>query len=201
MGAGAIGVEDARHLDPEPVLAAVVEEQRLGAALALVVARARADGVHVAPIAFRLRVHRGVAVDLAGGRLEDLGPRALGEAEHVDGADHAGLGGLHGVALVMDGRCRAGEVVDLVHLDEQRERHIVPHQLEIAVVVQVRDVARRSREEIVHAQHVAPGVQQAFAKMGAQEASTACHEHTTLKMQCTAPKPKPPTCYRDAAQW
>jgi len=33
-----VGVEDARHLDAQRVLAVVVEEQRLGAALALVVA-------------------------------------------------------------------------------------------------------------------------------------------------------------------
>ena len=54
-----------------PVLAVVVEEQGFGAALALVVAGARAQRVDVAPVAFRLRVDGRVAVDLGGGGLKD----------------------------------------------------------------------------------------------------------------------------------
>ncbi len=46
---GPVGVEDADHPDVEPVLAVVVEEQGLGAALAFVVAGARADWVHAGP--------------------------------------------------------------------------------------------------------------------------------------------------------
>ena len=71
--ARAVGVEDARHLDAQLVLAVVVEEQRLGAALALVVAGARADRIDVAPVVLGLRVDRRVAVDLGGRGLEDLG--------------------------------------------------------------------------------------------------------------------------------
>ena len=63
--ARAVGVEDARDLDLELVLAMIVEEQRLGAALALVVAGARTDRIDVAPVVLGLRVHRGIAVDLA----------------------------------------------------------------------------------------------------------------------------------------
>ena len=48
------------------VLAVVVKEQGFGAALAFVVAAADADGVDVAPVGFDLRVHGGVAIDLAG---------------------------------------------------------------------------------------------------------------------------------------
>src|SRR5690606_15331885 len=113
------GVEDARHADVHAVLAVVVEEQRLGAALAFVVAAARAYGVDVAPVGFRLRVAFGVAVDLAGGGLEDARAGALGQPEHVDRAVHAGLGGLHRVVLIVHGRGRAGQVVDLVDFDEQ----------------------------------------------------------------------------------
>ena len=55
----------------QPVLAVIVEEQRLGAALAFVVAGARADRVDVAPIVLGLRVDGGIAVNLGGRRLED----------------------------------------------------------------------------------------------------------------------------------
>ena len=70
----AVGVEDPRDADVDAVLAVVVEEQRLGAALAFVVAGARADRVDAAPVALGLRVDRRVAVDLAGRGLEDPRP-------------------------------------------------------------------------------------------------------------------------------
>ena len=125
MHARAVGVEDARDLDGQAVLAVVVEEQGLGAALAFVVAGARADGVDVPDIGLRLRVDLWVAIDLAGGGLEDLGLGALGQAEHVDGAVDAGLGGLRRVKLVVNGRCRARQVVDLVY-DYKSARLMTP---------------------------------------------------------------------------
>jgi len=53
---------------------------------------------------------------------------------------HAGLGGLHRVVLVVDGRSRAGQVVDLVHLDVEREGHVVADEFEVRAVQQVLDV-------------------------------------------------------------
>ena len=103
MHAWAIGVEDARDLDVHAVLAAVVEEQGFGAALAFVVAGTRADGVDLAQVAFGLRMDFGVAVDLAGGGLKDLRASALGQPQHVDRAMHAGLGGLYRIMLIVNG--------------------------------------------------------------------------------------------------
>ena len=51
-----VGVEDARDLDLEFMLAMIIEEQRLGAALAFIIAGARADRIDVPPIVFRLRM-------------------------------------------------------------------------------------------------------------------------------------------------
>ena len=53
---------------------------------------------------------------------------------------HAGLGRLHRIVLVMHRRGRAGEIVDLVDLDVERERHVVADQLEMLVVEQMLDV-------------------------------------------------------------
>ena len=58
---------------------------------------------------------------------------------------HAGLGRLHRVVLVVHRRGRAGEVVDLVDLDVERERHVVADQLEMLVVEQMLDVAAGCR--------------------------------------------------------
>ena len=140
-----VGVEDAGHPDGEVVLTPVVEEEGLGATLALVVAGARADRVDVAPVRLALGLDCGIAVDLAGRRLEDADSQPLGQTQHVDGAVDAGLGRLDGVELVVDGRGRAGQVVDLVHLDVQGEGDIVANQLEVGVLQEVGDVVFANR--------------------------------------------------------
>ncbi len=149
-----VGVEDAGDADLQIVLAVIVEEQGLGAALAFVVAGARPDRVDVAAIALRLRMHGRVAIDLRGRGLEDLGLQPLGQAQHVDRADHAGLGRLHRIELVVDRRGRAGEVVDLVDLDKERMGDVVAHRLEMRVAQQLGDVVLAPGEVIVDAEHV-----------------------------------------------
>ena len=57
----------------EIVLPVIVHEQRLGAAFALVVARADADRIDMAPVGFRLRMDVRIAIDFAGRRLQDAG--------------------------------------------------------------------------------------------------------------------------------
>ena len=176
----AVRVEDADHLDVELVLPLVVEEQRLGAALALVVAAARADRVHVAPVALGLRVHLGIAVHLGRRRLQDARLHALGEAQHVDRAVHARLRRLHRVELVVDRRGGARQVEDLVDLDVERERHVVAHQLEARVAQEVRDVALGPREEVVDAKDVVAALDEPFAKMRAEEAGAPGHQRALV---------------------
>src|SRR5262249_4946109 len=86
-----------------------------------------------------------------------------------DGAVHAGLGRLHGIALVVNGRGRAGEVVDFVHLDIKRKRDVVAQELKTGTPNQVIDIPLGTREEIVEAYNVMAGVQQAIAKMGSKK--------------------------------
>jgi hypothetical protein len=100
--ARSLSVEGARNLDLEAVLAVIVEEQRLGAALGFVVAAVRADLVDVAPILFRLRIDGWVTVGLSRRRLDDRALQALGDAQHVDRAVHGCLGRLHEVMLLVD---------------------------------------------------------------------------------------------------
>ncbi len=186
-----VGVEDTRHLDGHAVLAAVVEEQRFRAALPLVVAGAQADRIDVAPVVLRLRMNARVAVDLGGGGLQDRHAQPLGEAQHVDGADDAGLGRLHRVVLVMDGRGRTGQIVDAVDLHVEREGHVVPHQLEARVVQEVRDVAPRAGEEIVDAEHFRTVGEQPVAKMRAEEPRPAGDQNSRVRNAVPSPSALP----------
>jgi len=102
----------------------------------------------------RLRVLGRVAVHLGGRGEQHRRAQPLSQAEHVDRAVHAGLRGLHRVALVEHRRGRAGQVVDLVDLDVQGERHVVAHQLESRLAEQVDDVVPAARVEIVDGEDV-----------------------------------------------
>jgi hypothetical protein len=96
----------------------------------------------------------GVAIYL---RLEAWrGLQALGETEHVDGPVHAGLGCLHGIMLVVDGRGRAREIVNLVHLHIEWESDIVSDHLEVFVLEQVVDIATGASQTEEYWGHVNP---------------------------------------------
>ena len=59
-----VGTASTRAASLQAVLAPVVHEQGLRAALALVVAGTQTDGVHIPPVVLRLRVHARVPIDL-----------------------------------------------------------------------------------------------------------------------------------------
>ena len=109
-----VGVEDADDAHRQPVRAPVGGDQRLAVALALVVDRARADRIDVAPVRLRLRMHQRIAVHLRGGGLEEDRPLAPGQLEPVLGAAGAHPHRLQWELGVVDGRGRRGEVEDVV---------------------------------------------------------------------------------------
>ena len=83
-------------------------------------------------------MHAGIAVDLGGRGLKNLGAQPFGQPQHVDGAVHAGLGRLHRIVLIMDRRGGAGQIVDLIDLDIERKCHVVADQFEAMVVEHAR---------------------------------------------------------------
>jgi hypothetical protein len=124
-----------------------------------------------------------VAVDLAGGGLEEARARALGERQEVVGAHHAGEHGVLRVGLVVGGRGRAGEVEDPVELDPpaQARRQGVDDvrvdQVEPGLALQVAQVLAAAGEEVVQADHVGAVGEQGVAEVGAQEPGPAGHEN------------------------
>mmetsp|Transcript_30203 Transcript_30203/g.89559 ORF Transcript_30203/g.89559 Transcript_30203/m.89559 type:complete len:390 (+) Transcript_30203:56-1225(+) len=171
----AVGVEDAGAAGVD-TLAVILEDEGLCHALALVVARAYANGVDVAPVALRLRRDRGVAIALRGGGLEKPGEAPLGEPKLVVGAHEGRLDGLDRVELVVRRGGRAGQVVDLVHLDLEGLDDVMADDLEVGPPHQVLDVELAAREVVVEADHVVPLVHEAPAEVRAQEAGPSRHE-------------------------
>ena len=96
------------------VVAVVGRDGGLGEALGLVVDRARADGVDVAPVGLDLGMDLGIAVALGGGGVQVAGVVLAREVERVDGAGGADEQGLDAEAGVVDGAGGRGEVEDEV---------------------------------------------------------------------------------------
>src|SRR4051812_9196636 len=102
MGPRSISIKYPCHLNLDLILSVVIKEQCLSAPLPLVIARADADRVDIPPISLNLWMKGGVPVNLAGGRLQDLGFETFGQSEHVDGPKHACFGRLDRVPLIVD---------------------------------------------------------------------------------------------------
>src|SRR3954464_13631005 len=77
----------------------------------------------------------------------------------------------------MDRRGRAGEVVDLVHLDKQRVRYVVPHRLEMRVAEQAGDIVLPPGEVIIDAEHVVALGAQPLAEIIPRESGAAGDEY------------------------
>jgi hypothetical protein len=176
--ARAVGVEDADDADVHAVLTVVVEEEGFSDTLALVIAGAGADGIDVAPVALGLGMHLRIAIDFRGGSLEHARLEAACEAEHVDGTHHGGLDRLDGVVLIMRRGGGAGEIVDLIHLDTEGVRDVMPDELKVRVVHQVGDVLLATGEQVVRADDFMVLLQQTFAEMGAEEPGPTGDENT-----------------------
>ena len=151
------------------MLAPVVKEQRFGASFALIVTGSRSGRIDVAPVFLMLRMDVRIAINFRCRRLENLRLHPLRKTEHVDGTMNAGLGRLHRVALVVNGRSGAREVVDFVDFDVQRKCHVVPGQFEMLVVEKVLDIFSAAGEKIVDAKNVATRREQAARKGASQE--------------------------------
>jgi len=172
MHARAVGVENPDDADVHAVLAVVVHEEGLGATFPLVITRADADGVDVSPVALRLRVDGGIAIDFGGAGLEHAGLGALGEAEAVDGSHDRGFDRLDGIVLVMRRGGGAGEVVDLIDLELEGVDDVVTDQFERGMADEVEDVAFAAGEKVVEADDFVAFMEKPLAEVGAKESRT-----------------------------
>ena len=79
--------------------------------------------------------------------------------------------------LIVDRRGGAGEIVDLIDLDIERESHVVTHKLELRVLVQMLDIAFAAGKEVVGTKHLVALIEQTVDEMRADKAGAPGHEN------------------------
>src|ERR1700730_2309231 len=147
------------------MLAAIIEEQRLRAALALVITGAHPDGIHIPPVVLLLWMRGRVTINCGDGSSDVLCLHPLGQTQLVDCSVHAHLSGLYRVKLIMDRGSGTGQIINLIHLNIERETDVVAHELKKGVTQQMLPVVSRSSVEIIHAQDFVAPLKQSFAQM------------------------------------
>ena len=178
--ARAISIENPRYTDGKFVLTVIIKEQGLSASFAFIVTGTGSDGVDPAAICLVLGMNLGITIDLTGGGLKNSRACAFGKPQHVDGAVNAGLGGLHGIVLVMNGRGRTGQIIYLVHFHIERKGHVMAHQFEMGVGEEMLYIVLGAGEEVVHAEHVIAVVQQPLAQVGSKESRPTRNQNPFL---------------------
>jgi len=98
--AGTISIEDTGNLHPRAPHPLKFNEQGFCTALTLVVAGARPNRVHIAVVILVLRMLLRIAIDFAGGRLQDSGVAGNRQLQQVVRAEHAGAQGENGIFLI-----------------------------------------------------------------------------------------------------
>lgn len=171
--AGPVGVEDAGDADLNAMDPMEIEAEGFSDALALDVAGADAVGVGRTSVALRLGVHLGIAADLTGGGEQQARADAAGEAEHVGGAQEAGLGGLDGVVLTVHEGGGAGQVPDAVDLKANRFGDVVADQLKVGMADPAADVVHAAGEVVVEANHLLSCMHETIHQVGADEDGAA----------------------------
>ena len=84
---------------------------------------------------------------------------------------------LNRIMLIVNGRCRTREIVNLIYLDIKRESHVMPHEFEVRVVQQAQNILFTAGIQVVNTENIVPLVDQAPAEMRPKETGPAGHQH------------------------
>ena len=154
MHSWSVGIKYSYNLDIKIVLPMVVEEECFRTTLPLVITTADTDRVDFSPVLFWLRMNFRVAVHFAGRCLKNASVQPFCQAKHIDSTMNTRFGGLDGIMLIMDRRGRACKIVNLIHLNIEREGYIVADYLEVWLAGKMGYIVLASGKKIVETQYL-----------------------------------------------
>ena len=135
--------------------------------LGLVVDPARADWVHVSPVAFRLRAHFRIAVALRGGGLKKFGFLGHRQPQRVVGSERSHLQRLNGELQVVRRAGRRSKMQHRIHGPGDLDvfRNVLLGETKSGIRKQVRNIRISAGDEVVHAKDVPALFDEVIAKM------------------------------------
>ena len=110
-------------------------------------------------------MHLGISIYFRSRGLKNSRPDTLGQPQHVNGSNDAGLNRLDRVVLIMNRRRGTGQVIDLIDFEQDGFNHIVTQKLKLRIAHQVRNILSPSREKVVETDYFVLFGQQPFAEM------------------------------------
>src|SRR6476619_7233345 len=100
-------------------------------------------------------MHVRVAINFGGRGLEYFSLNALSQSKHVDCTYDTRFRRLHRVELIMDGRSRAGQIINLINFYKQWMGDIMTQEFETFVIKQMSNVGPTARKEVINAEDFA----------------------------------------------
>src|SRR5207253_3865782 len=146
--------------------------------------------VHTPPVALRLRIHLGIAIDFRRGCQDKHRPFGLGHAQSVVGAESTHLERVDGMPEIVLWAGRTGEVQNrlegTVHIE--RFGDVALDEMKRGVEEQVGDILLPASLEVVHRGHRVALDYEPVAEVGTYESGSAGYEysHTVVNSLETA---------------
>lgn len=97
--------------------------------------------------------------------MQDSCFEALCQVEGVDGPQNVGFNGLDRIVLIMDGRSRAGQVIDLIHFPINWIDDVMPDQFEARVGHKMDYVFFSAGKKVVQTKDFASLIEESFAEV------------------------------------
>jgi hypothetical protein len=184
--ARAVGVEDPQDSRVDAERPPISHRQRFGEPLRFVVDAAGTDRVDVPPVVLALRMHGGIAVNLAGRREDETSFVPLGQPKRVLGAATADRECFQWTLVVVRRRGRTGEVRHHVHrpVDLEESADVAVDEFESRQVEQVLHIGQPAGRQVVHADDRVTSADEEIADVGAEKTGSSGHDnarHNTLR--------------------
>ena len=95
------------------------------------------------------------------------------ETQGIERAHHICTDRFNGVELVVDRRCRTGQIINLVHLEYEGVDDVVPDEFKSTMVAQILDIVFAARKEAVQADDLMALLNNGSRQMGADKSSAS----------------------------
>ena len=174
MQAGSVGVEDANQVSVDAARAVISHDHRLGKPLGLVVDRAGADRIHVAPVTLPLRMLQRITITLRGGRVQKTGAMASSDFQGICDAYRADAQGFNSQSEILRRAGRRGKVEDVIYRPQvEGSAYIQLLEAEARFMAQVREVFAIAGAEVIHADNGVALAQQAVSEVRTKKPGSA----------------------------